>query len=232
MKKINTWLSDLSRRIAPDRSLERYRRLDEFIARRLREDIYPEIPDPGHLEITRRMIEHIAERWGLAGRRVLDVGCGQGQALELFAAQGAVPTGLTFGADFEECQRKGLDVIEMEMSFLEFPEETFDLIWARHALEHSLFPYFTLVGLYTALKPGGLLYVEVPASDTCAQHQRNRNHYSCLTRSSWLSLFERTGFVVEESHDIHVQLKCGPDVWFSFSMSRPALGESEKSPTL
>lgn len=47
---------------------------------------------------------------------------------------------------------------------------------------------------------------------------------STLTRGSWLSLFERTGFTSEESHDIHVQLNCGPDVWFSFILVKPKLG--------
>lgn len=142
-------------------------------------------------------------------------------ALEKFAEYGAIAKGLTFGEDFEECRRKGYDVYQMDMSFLEFQDETFDLIWARHALEHSLFPYFTLNVLFSALKHGGLLYVEVPAADTNANHQLNKNHYSCLTQSSWRSLFDRVGFATVQAFDIHVALLCGPEIWYSYDLQRP-----------
>jgi SAM-dependent methyltransferase len=108
----------------------------------------------------------------------------------------------------------------MDMSFLEFPEESFDLIWARHSLEHSLFPYFTLYVLASVLKHGGFFYAEVPAPDTSAYHHLNRNHYSCLTRSSWLSLFQRVGLRVLDTWDIDIELVCGPDTWYSFYLER------------
>ena len=202
-------------------SLERYARLHAFIERRISEDLYAEPPDPGHTQVTNEVIERIAAKWDLRGKRVLDVGCGQGVALRKFAEHGAIARGLTFGEDYEECKRQGFDVEQMDMSFLEFADESFDLVWARHSLEHSLFPYFTLHVLHAALKHGGMLYVEVPAPDTSANHQQNRNHYSCLTRSSWLSLFKRTGFEIVEDGDIHVQLMCGPDVWYSFHLRKP-----------
>lgn len=213
-------LETLSGRSAARRELDRYRRLHEFIARRNAEDIYPEYPDEVHTRVTHEAIAHIDARWPLRGKRVLDVGCGQGLALGRFAELGAVATGLTFGEDFEVCRAKGFDVREMDMSFLEFPAESFDLIWARHSLEHSLFPYFTLDGFAAVLRPGGLLYVEVPAPDTSANHQQNRNHYACLTRSTWASLFERVGLDTLESKDLDIPLVCGPDVWHTFLLRK------------
>lgn len=202
-------------------SLKRYSKLHAFLERRINEDLYPEYPDAGHTHVAHEVLAKINTKWGLKGKHVLDVGCGQGIALAKLAEYGAIAKGLTFGQDFAECKRRGLDVYQMDMSFLEFPDETFDLIWARHSLEHSLFPYFTLHVLFLALKRGGILYAEVPAPDTSANHQQNRNHYSCLTRSSWTSLFERVGFNIIESQDLNVQLMCGPDVWYSFYLSKP-----------
>jgi SAM-dependent methyltransferase len=202
------------------RVLKRYAKLHEFIDKRINEDLYPEYPDGGHKRVTEEALKRIDAKWGLRGKHVLDVGCGQGIALEMFAQYGAIAKGLTFGQDFEECKQKGFDVYKMDMSFLEFPDETFDLIWARHSLEHSLFPYFTLHVLFAVLKRGGLLYAEVPAPDTSANHQLNKNHYSCLTRSSWTSLFKRVGFEIAESFDIHMQLMCGPDTWYSFYLEK------------
>ena len=205
----------------PRYSRKQYAKLHAFIQARVSEDVYAEPIDPGHTLVTHQVLERINEKWCLRGKRVLDVGCGRGIALEKLAEYGAIPTGLTFGDDFAECKRKGYDVFQMDMSFVDFPDETFDMIWARHSLEHSLFPYFTLHVLSSTLKRGGLFYVEVPAPDTSANHQTNRNHYSCLTRSSWKSLFERTGLRIIESFDIEVPLQCGPDVWYSFYLEKP-----------
>lgn len=205
----------------PAHPLDRYARLHAFIEQRLAADLYPELADAGHARVTADVLQRIDEKWGLRGKRVLDVGCGQGVALELFVQYGAIATGLTFGEDLEVCQRKGFDVRAMDMSFLDFPPETFDLVYARHVLEHSFFPYFTLDGLCAVLKRGGMLYAEVPSPDTSANHQRNPNHYSCLTRSSWEVLFERVGLTTLESFALDVELMCGPDVWHSFFLQKP-----------
>jgi SAM-dependent methyltransferase len=224
MSILTSLLRDLwigARHTSRNGSLTRYAKLHEFIEKRISEDVYPEPPDAGHTRRTYEVLELINRKWGLRGKHVLDVGCGRGVALEKLAEYGAVAKGLAFGNDFAECKRRGLDVLQMDMSFLEFPDETFDVIWARHSLEHSLFPYFTLHVLCTALKHGGLLYAEVPAPDTSANHQLNPNHYSCLTRSSWTSLFKRVGLDIAESVDTNVQLNCGPDTWYSFYLQRP-----------
>ena len=201
-------------------ALDRYSRLDAFIAKCLKRDVYPEPPSQLHSALTKLQLAKMDEKMSLRGKRVLDVGCGQGVALEMLREYGAIPTGLTFGEDFEVCRKKGLDVLEMDMSFLDFPPESFDLIWARHALEHSLFPLFTLDGFFSVLKKRGMLYVEVPASDTSARHQDNKNHYSCLTASSWVSLFQRSGFLLEDSFQINLQLTCGPDIYYVFFLRR------------
>jgi hypothetical protein len=65
------------------------------------------------------------------------------------------------------------------------------------------------------------VYVEVVAPDTAAQHQQNPNFYSVLPLSSWRSLFLRAGFVVERMQAASMQLKEGPDTYWSFLLRRP-----------
>lgn len=200
--------------------ISRYNRLHAFIEKRMTEDIYPEPIGEPHLSITSKVIGEYNSEIALKNKYVLDVGCGQGLALEQFKAHGAIAKGITFGEDLMVCKRKGLDVEEMDMSFLEFVESSFDLIWARHVVEHSLFPFFTLDGFYRVLRPGGLAYVEVPAPDTSAHHETNKNHYSCLTRSTWMELFKRTGFQVVAAFDYKLNMPCGPDIYWAFKLKK------------
>ncbi len=202
------------------RKIFQYQRLDKFITERMANDIYAEAPSEPHLSITRQMIVKLGEMKNLADAKVLDAGCGQGLALEIFREKGAKPIGTTFGEDYRICRQKGFEVHEMDQSFLEFEPGTFDVIWCRHAIEHSLFPLFTLQGFYEVLKSDGVLYIEVPAPTTSARHETNPNHYSCFTAPVWASLFDKAKFRISESLDINFTPPCGPDTYHVFVLGK------------
>ena len=86
-------------------STDDIRRLEGFLTR-LREDTYPEPPSQLHDDATQKMIEHLPQWITLpAGAKVLDVGCGQGVALERFTAMGFAPIGITINAtDLAACR--------------------------------------------------------------------------------------------------------------------------------
>ena len=118
------------------------------------------------------------------------------------------------------CRSLGYDVRCMDQSFLDFPAASFDAVWCRHCLEHSIYPYFTLSGFHRVLKPGGWLYVEVPAPDTASAHQTNRNHYSVLGKSMMASLLDRSRFRIAEVLDITFTVPAGPDTYWAFIQQR------------
>jgi len=70
------------------------------------------------------------------------------------------------------------------------------MLFCRHSLEHSPFPFISLLEYNRVLKQKGYLYIEVPAPDGARKHESNRNHYSIMGRSMWLSLLQRSGFDV------------------------------------
>lgn len=191
-------------------------KLERFIEK-LKDDVYPEPPSGLHTDITARMAKHVLEKTALPSTaKVLDVGCGQGVALQHFVAAGMDATGIALGdADVVACQAKGFNVVEMDQSFLDFDDRQFDLVWSRHCLEHSIMPYFTISEMSRVLKPGGFCYVEVPAPDTSCNHQRNKNHYSVLGKSMWIDLLTRSGLQVLEALDITFQVPAGPDMYWS-----------------
>lgn len=131
-------------------------RLAAFILR-LRGEVYPESPSDLHNEITRRALKYLVELFPLSpGLKVLDVGCGQGPAATWFVQHGCEYRGVTLSEEEVVLGRSnGFQVDTMDQSFLDYPDQSFDLVWARHVLEHSPFPLFTLEGFRRVLKPGG-----------------------------------------------------------------------------
>lgn len=198
-------------------------KLEQFLEK-IKGETYPEPPSGLHTSITQRMLNEFFSKYQLPdGATVLDIGCGQGVALELFVQRNLKPIGITLnGEDVRVCREKGYDVYEMDQSFLDFADATFDFIWCRHCLEHSIFPYFTLNEMFRVMKPGAYLYVEVPAPDTSCRHQANQNHYSTLGKNAWLSLIQRTGFNVLETLDINFQVPAGPDTYWAMVQQKPA----------
>jgi SAM-dependent methyltransferase len=200
---------------------EHVTRLEAFLDR-IANDTYPEEPSDLHDQITERVMSRVWDHCRVpAGAAVLDVGCGQGVALKRFAERGVQATGITLNTvDVAACQAQGHDVRHMDQSFLDFPDASFDLVWCRHCLEHSIYPYFTLSQFARVLRPGGWLYVEVPAPDTSSRHQVNGNHYSVLGKSMLASLITRAGFRVEDSIDIEFAVPAGPDMYWGFIARR------------
>lgn len=209
---------------AVERAMRDFSRLDAFLDRRVA-DVYPETPSEPHLSITRMVIQELHRLGQIGpGGRVLDVGCGQGVALEQFRSLGLEAIGVAMGKDVEVCRSKGFKVRDMDQNFMTLPDGGFDLLWCRHVLEHSFAPYFTLAEYRRLTRPGGLVYVEVPAPDTSAHHELNPNHYSVLPLSSWLALFSRAGFIVEWSRSLNFTVRCGPDTYWSNLLRVPRHG--------
>lgn len=188
--------------------------ITDFIAARAKET-YPEPPMPIHTELTDRAVELIAERLP-EGASVLDVGCGQGTALRLFEARGfnAIGTGIN-STDVNACRDAGLGVIHRDMHDMGyFSESVFDLVFARHVLEHSVAPFYVLNEFARVVRHGGWLYVEVPAHGTSAKHESNANHYSVMPLDMWRSLIERAGFVITDTMEWSLTFDCGPDSYW------------------
>ena len=206
------------------------KRLSAFLGE-INKDIYAELPAEPHVSITAQTIPHLFSLgYVKQGDRVLDVGCGQGQALQLFAELGAEPTGVTFGEDAVICRQKGLDIAEMDLSFLDFADASFDYIWCRHSLEHSIFPLFTLAEFFRLLGPNGGVYVEVPASETACRHEQNPNHYSVLGKTMWLSLFQKAGLELVGTNELKFTAPIGEDVYWVFLLKKPDLQTSGSPP--
>jgi 2-polyprenyl-3-methyl-5-hydroxy-6-metoxy-1,4-benzoquinol methylase len=94
----------------------------------------------------------------------LDVGCGTGGLLQIAALNDWVVTGteMTVTAAQEANSKLGSRVWVGDISTLEMPENTYDLITSYHVIEHLLEPVQMLRRLYTLSKSGGIVFIETP----------------------------------------------------------------------
>lgn len=162
-------------------------------------EIYSEPHSTYHQQITHDVIDRFIEPLSLArNARILDLGSGQGYFLDRMRDLGYTNTvGITLNVDdYNQCRQKQHAMRHADMNFLEDADESHDLLFSRHSLEHSPFPYISLLEYNRVLRPRGWLYIETPRPDSERSHENNRNHYSILGRTQWLSLLTRTGFDV------------------------------------
>ena len=192
-------------------------RFFQFIEQ-IESETYPETEMNIHSEITELAIQRLQSLYPLReGVKILDVGCGQGPALQHFKSVGAQAIGITLNqTDVDVCREKGFDVYKMDQSFLDFESGSFDVVWARHVIEHSVIPLYTLREFRRVLKRNAMLYLEVPGSDTDCRHAWNPNHYSVFSRNSWLALLTKAGFECVDGREYNFEVDAGKDAYWGY----------------
>jgi O-antigen chain-terminating methyltransferase len=106
-----------------------------------------------------------AERFE-AGSKVLDVGCGRGEFLELLADRGAHGMGIDLDGDMVDLVRgKGLEArVSPAFDYVSAHADEFDGVFAGHLVEHL--PSVEMVELVracvAALRPGGRVIIVTP----------------------------------------------------------------------
>lgn len=122
--------------------------------------------------------------------RILDVGCGNGGALD---AMKGVGTWQLCGVELDpaaagRARGKGYDVRVGDLEECDFEPESFDLIRMGHVIEHVLDPVRTLRKVRQLLKPGGTLLAETPNID-CWDFRVFRRYWGALHFPRHLVLF-------------------------------------------
>ena len=117
-------------------------------------------------EINPLRLNYIDERAGLAGKKVLDVGCGGGILSESMAVRGADVTGIDMGdAPLSVARLHSLETevpvtyrkITVEELAEEMPDE-FDVVTCLEMLEHVPDPGSVIRACAKLLKPGGQVF--------------------------------------------------------------------------
>lgn len=135
----------------------------------------------------RRFLEVALVKHAPVGRlRVLDVGCGTGAVMRFLQARGYETQGVDMSTTaLQYCRQKGLRVSYGLADAMQFPDASFDVVFALDVLEHLDDAGAAVREIKRVLKPGGLLVATVPAHqflfsyhDTALHHKRRYNKQS------------------------------------------------------
>lgn len=174
---------------------------------KLYDDVYPSPSDPGHTAWCREVISILAPR---TLRSVLDVGCGDGFSEMLFRAHGYTTwEGVTIASS--EINNKNIKF--SDMSFLPYSDNHFDLIFARHVLEHSPMPLITLMEWRRVSKGKALIVLPSPEYWGIS----GANHYYVLPSANWWWLFECAGWNVVN----HMEFKTTNPLFQEYTTPKP-----------
>jgi len=167
-----------------------YTRIDKYL-NTLITQVYPQPEDPGHTAWAQESINALTKEIKFC-RTVLDLGCGEAFCQPMFEEKGYAYLGVCLGEDFNVAQKKGRNVMECDFSFLPFEDNSFDVIYSRHSLEHSPFPLLTLMEWKRIAKR----YIALVLPSPVFWEYRGQNHYFVLNEPQWRNLFETLGFEV------------------------------------
>ena len=172
-----------------------YKNIDHYL-NILTSDIYPQPLDPEH---TKRTKEVVFKWCDIGLKTVLDIGCGQGVAFHFLQSVNLKITGVTLGLDYQVCLKEYSDmkVVEADMHFLPFEAESFDIVFARHVLEHSPMPLLALMEWNRVAKDRLIVVLPNPDKEVVG----GKNHYYVLPKLQWKYLFKRAGWVIKEEDD-------------------------------
>lgn len=161
---------------------------DQYITK-LYGEIYEQPPDEGHTIQAQSVIDYWMSRMTTC-HSVLDVGCGYGFCQPMFGKWGVSYEGIALGTDVIKAQELGHNVKRMDFNFLEYDDNSFDLIFARHSLEHSPMPLLTLMEWERVA--ASWLGIVLPAPEWYTY--TGRNHYSVMNWEQILNLLDVAGW--------------------------------------
>jgi SAM-dependent methyltransferase len=158
-----------------------------------------------------KQFRDFVERFSLAGKKVIEIGCGRGEYLSVLRDAGADASGLEHGeASVAACLAAGLAVSRgfVENADTRLPASPYDGFVILNFLEHHPDPNATLRGIHGNLADGGVGIVEVPNFDMML-HERQfaefmSDHLCYFTADTLRTALSINGFeVLSCSEEFH-----------------------------
>lgn len=149
----------------------------------------------------------------VAGKRILDVGCGTGRLLKKLRDAGATVTGIDVSRRMVEQARScGLNVFHSDITDFE-TEDRFDVIVSVLTFNYIQDKASALRRTHSLLETGGKLVISSDGQTEDTAIPRGKEavtaRYFPLSKSEYEGLLSRSGFCVQRTVDLRWQ--CGGD---------------------
>lgn len=138
-----------------------------------------------------RRLQILSKHVPLAGRRVLDVGCGLGLYVQHLHALGAEAHGVDLDAERVEIARRTNPLVRQgSAESLPYPDGFFDIVFANEVLEHVDDDTHAVKESYRVLSPGGQMAFYVPNRlypfETHGWYWRGQYHFGNIPLINYL----------------------------------------------
>jgi len=169
--------------------------------------------DPAYLDVTystqvaprgaypdclgRWLLDHAFRRPG----RLLDVGCGRGDYLDVFSRLGFAVAGVDISPRAAELAPSAeVRVADLETEPMPFPPSSFDFVFSKSVVEHLRQPGGVFPKILDVLKPGGVAVIMTPSweHNSWGPFYIDHTHVTPFTILSLADLFQTTGFEAVE----------------------------------
>jgi SAM-dependent methyltransferase len=157
---------------------------------------------PAFEEYARTLAQRLVERYDLRQKRVVEIGCGQGDFLRLLCEAGG-NSGFGYDPSYVgDTSDDRVTILPIEYSERTIEGADPDFVCCRHVLEHLDDPLAFVRSLLASLEahPHAVVYLEVPNGAYQLEQRVVWDliyaHYGTYTASSLRNLLERAGFEI------------------------------------
>lgn len=177
-----------------------YRKLRSRASKLLRYGLSQSVPNRIHdflLGLTKQDPGYYRKADGI--RRILEIGCGNGDNLLYFKERGYETYGTEVNPGrLRECRNKGLDVYSTGIGNFDpvAALAPYDFAFSSHVLEHVIDVDSHIRQVAAMIRPGGFLYIETPdqSGESLIYQTHTIYHVQTFSLASMLRLLAKHGF--------------------------------------
>ena len=160
----------------------------------------------------------------VAGKKVLDIGCGSGLDLEFIKSQqGAILSGIDASPELIDIVKQkfsNADIRLGDFNYLPWGSNEFDVVWSKYALQHATDVMVPLQEIYRVIKTGGTVLLQVTHPMRTAGMLQSKNYFESgvtinyptvdkkiitephHTLTEWVNAIIQAGFTIEKVEEI------------------------------
>lgn len=149
------------------------------------------------------------EKYSLKGKKIIEIGCGRGEYLNLMRQSGAHVYGLEYSPEsVAQCKKNGLNVSRgfIESASCRLKDSPFDAFFTLNYFEHLPFPNDTLRGINNNLTDNAIGLIEVPNFNMILQKKLfsefTSDHLLYFTKETLNTSLILNGFEVIEIDEV------------------------------